>query len=79
MIAAQAVFAGGADAAVTISTAATQNMSCPGGVCSPTAASAVLNVNDLTTMLASGNVTVNTGTGSLPAQVEDIIASLGSE
>jgi hypothetical protein len=35
----------------------------------------VLNVNDLTTMLASGSVTVNTGTGSLPAQVEDIIVA----
>src|ERR1700733_10116591 len=57
--------AGSADAAVTISTAATSNMSCVSGVCSPTAKDAVLNVSDLTTMLASGNVTVNTATGSL--------------
>jgi len=64
-----------ASAAVTVSTAATQNMSCSGGVCSPTAANAVLNVGDLTSMLASSNVTVNTGTGSLPAQVEDIIVA----
>ena len=48
-----------AHAAVTISSAATSNMSCTSGVCSPTAANAVLNVGDLTTMLASGNVTVN--------------------
>ena len=64
-----------AHAAVTISSAATSNMSCTGGVCSPTAKNAVLNVGDLTTMLASGSVSVNTGTGSLPAQVEDIIVA----
>jgi len=64
-----------AHAAVTISSAATSNMSCSGGVCSPTAANAVLNVGDLTSMLASGNVTVNTGTGSLAQQVEDILVA----
>jgi hypothetical protein len=63
------------EAAVTISSASTQNMTCSGGVCSPTAADAVLNVTDLTTMLASGNVTVNTGSGSLAQQVEDIIVA----
>jgi hypothetical protein len=61
-----------AHAAVTISSAATSNVSCVSGVCSPTAANAVLNVGDLTSMLASGSVTVNTGTGSLAAEVEDI-------
>jgi hypothetical protein len=64
-----------AQAAVTISTAATSNMSCVSGVCTPTATNAVLNVNDLTTMLGSGNVEVNTGTGSLAQQVEDIIVA----
>jgi hypothetical protein len=64
-----------ATAAVTISTDATSNMSCVSGVCTPTAADAVLNVGDLTTMLASGNVTVNTGTGSLAQQVQDIIVA----
>jgi hypothetical protein len=64
-----------ATAAVTISTDATANMNCVSGVCTPTAADAVLNVGDLTGMLASGNVTVNTGTGSLPQQVEDIIVA----
>jgi GLUG motif-containing protein len=48
-------------AAVTISTAATSNMSCASGVCTPTAANAVLNVTDLENMLASANLTVNTG------------------
>jgi hypothetical protein len=66
-----------AHGAVTISSAATSNMSCTSGVCSPAAATAVLNVGDLTTMLASGNVTVNTGTGSLAAQVEDIVVAAG--
>jgi hypothetical protein len=62
-------------AAVTISTSVTQNMICESGVCTPTAANAVLNVGDLTTMLAGGNVTVNTGTGSLAQQVQDIVVA----
>ena len=35
-------------------------MTCSGGVCSPTASSAVLNVQDLAAMLASGSATVTT-------------------
>jgi hypothetical protein len=62
-------------AAVTISTAATSNMSCVSGVCTPTAKKAVLNVGDLTTMLGSGNVVVNTGSGTLAQQVKDIVVS----
>ncbi|HEY5048439.1 MAG TPA: GLUG motif-containing protein [Rhizomicrobium sp.] len=50
-----------ADASVTISTAATRNMNCSGGVCSPTGKTAFLNVSTLETMLASGNATVTTG------------------
>jgi hypothetical protein len=53
-----------AHADVMISTAPTQNMSCSGGVCSPTAPSAVLNARDLATMLASGDVKVTTGSGA---------------
>jgi hypothetical protein len=60
-----------AQADVTISTAATQNMSCSGGVCGPTAKKAVLNVGDLETMLASGNVEVTT-TGS-GVQADNIV------
>jgi hypothetical protein len=66
-----------AHAAVTISTAATQNINCSSGICTPTAANAVLNVNDLTTLLASSNVTVNTGAGSLGASVDDIVVAAG--
>lgn len=53
-----------AHADVVISSGATQNMSCSNGVCAPTATSAVLNVGDLESMLASGNLEVTTtGTG----------------
>ncbi|HEX3431633.1 MAG TPA: GLUG motif-containing protein [Rhizomicrobium sp.] len=55
--------AASAHAAIIISTAATQNMSCTGGICAPTATDAVLNVTDLENLLASGNLTVTT-TGS---------------
>jgi hypothetical protein len=57
--------AGAAQASVTISTNATKNMSCSAGVCSPTAKKAVLNVNDLTAMLAAGDVKVTTGAGAV--------------
>ena len=50
-------------ASVIVSSAQTENMSCAGGVCAPTATDAILNVSDLETMLASGNVEVTT-TGS---------------
>ena len=44
-------------------TKATQDMTCAGGVCTPTAAEAVLNAGDLEGLLGSGNVEVTT-TGS---------------
>lgn len=56
---------------IMISTAQTQNMTCSGGVCTPTTVAAVLNVGDLQTMLASGNVEVTT-TGS-GVQANDIV------
>lgn len=43
---------------VVVSTASTSNIACSGGVCTPTARKAVLNVTDLANMLASGDVTV---------------------
>jgi hypothetical protein len=61
-------------AAVTISTAATSNMSCASGVCTPTARNAVLNVSQLESMLSSSSVTVNTA-GAL-ASVIDVKAAL---
>jgi hypothetical protein len=47
-----------ANAAVEISSKATQNMTCTGGVCTPTAKKSVLNIGDLANLLASGNTTV---------------------
>ncbi len=62
-------------AAVTISSAATKNMVCASGVCSPNHKTAVLNITDLQNLLAASNVTVTTGSGSLAAQTLDIIVN----
>lgn len=77
LLAAECSGATAARAAVTISTDQTQNMDCSGGVCTPTAQVAVLNVNDLETLLASSSVQVNTGSGMLAQEVEDIMVSSG--
>src|ERR1700723_3153919 len=66
-------FASTACADVTISPGQTLNMSCSGGVCAPTAKKAVLNVGDLETLLASGNVEVTT-TGS-GVQADSIVTN----
>ncbi|HEY1613589.1 MAG TPA: hypothetical protein VGF97_07865 [Rhizomicrobium sp.] len=63
-------------AAVTLSSAPTANMSCSAGVCAPTAVDAVLNVGDLQTLLASGNVTVTTMGSGVQANSIDITAAL---
>jgi len=68
--------ASSAHAAVTISAAATANVTCSGGICAPTAKNAVLNVGDLETLLAAGSVTVTTtGTGVQASNI-DIKAAL---
>ena len=54
-------FGSASHAAVTISNAKTHNMSCSGGICSPTKKNATLNVGDLQTMLAASDVTVTAG------------------
>jgi hypothetical protein len=41
---------------IVISSAPTNNVTCSSGTCTPTSSSAVLNVNDLQTLLASGSV-----------------------
>src|SRR5215469_12483566 len=63
-----------ARAAVVISSAQTQNMNCSNGLCVPTAASAILNVNDLLTLLAAGSTEVMT-TGANGVQANDIVVS----
>ncbi|HEX3944410.1 MAG TPA: hypothetical protein VHW69_10015 [Rhizomicrobium sp.] len=52
-----------AQANIAISSEPTHDMECDAGVCTPTAKEAVLNVDDLTSMLASGDVTVQGGDG----------------
>ena len=74
-LAAMIALASPSQASVTISTGTTENMNCSGGVCQPTASSAVLNVADLETLLASGATTVTT-TGS-GVQADDILVTSG--
>jgi len=66
-----------AQGAVTISSKPTVNMSCSGGVCSPTAADAVLNAGDLETLLASGDTEVTTK-GPNGEQATDIVVNAAS-
>jgi len=62
-----------ARADIVISSAATSNVTCASGVCTPSAPDAVLNVGDLETMLASGNVKL--AAAGEPVDV-DVAASL---
>jgi len=50
--------------ALLISSGATTDVTCLNGTCKATASDAVLNVGELQTLLASGNVTVTTGSQS---------------
>lgn len=67
-----ALLATSAQADVTISSAATKNMTCSGGICTPTANNANLSVSDLESKLKSGSVTVTT-TGSGSVQAKNIV------
>jgi hypothetical protein len=60
-----------AHAGVSISNKPTQNMDCQAGVCTATAQKAVLNVGDLQGMLASGDVTVKTGSLANSIEIND--------
>ncbi len=64
-----------ADAAVVISSGVTFEISCNSGVCTPTADNALLNVKQLESMLASGDVTVNSSpnTGGYDIDVDHAI------
>jgi len=55
------LISGPASAAVTISTDPTSKMHCTAGVCTPTAADAVLNVKKLAHLLSAGSVTIESG------------------
>ncbi len=65
-----------ARADVVISSAQTANIACSAGVCSPTAANAVLNVGDLESLLASGAVEVTTTGAAVQANNIKINAPL---
>ena len=54
-----------AHAALVVSKAPTSNVSCVSGICSATAADAVLNAGDLKHMLASGDVTLQSGASAM--------------
>src|ERR1051325_4330467 len=60
-IALSALAVASAKADLAISSKPTENVSCAAGVCTATAKKAVLNVDDLTAILASGDVAVSTG------------------
>lgn len=62
--------AASAQADVFISRQPTSNMSCSAGFCTPTAATAILNVSQLESLLASGSVTITTA----GAEASDIIS-----
>jgi hypothetical protein len=62
-----------ASADVTISHYATKRMSCSAGVCTPTAATANLNVGDLQTMLAASSVTVKSSAAAPDIRVTDAL------
>jgi len=55
------LWAGYAQAAFVVSTAATSNVNCSGGVCTATAANAVLNAHDLMVSLAHGDTKLVSG------------------
>lgn len=59
-----------ASADLSISGGATSNVSCSNGVCTATAKVAVLNVGDLTNLLAVGNLEVATGAGGPDIRVD---------
>ena len=61
LVAALLLSSAAARADLAISNKPTQNMSCDNGVCTATAKKAVLNVGELQTMLATGDVLVKTG------------------
>jgi hypothetical protein len=80
LVSALCLLAAPSAANVIISDAATAKMTCAGGVCSPTATDAVLNVQDLEALLASGNATVTTtgaGVQAVNIHARNVINSVG--
>lgn len=67
-----------AQADLTISTNATSNIVCASGVCTPTKKGANLNVTQLQTLLASGNVKVTTASSNANFIIIDAALSWAS-
>jgi len=67
-----------AHAAITISAKPTRNMSCSAGTCTPTAKNAILNVSDLAGMLASGDVTVASGSKAKEIEIDAALSWIGA-
>jgi hypothetical protein len=63
-----------AQASMVISDKPTKNVSCSSGICSATARKAVLNVNELAGMLASGDVTLTSGSLAQDIQIGDALS-----
>ena len=59
-----------ASAALKISSKPTQNVSCAAGMCTATAKKAVLNVGDLASMLATGNLKVASGNQAQDIEID---------
>ena len=70
MLAGLAMAASAAQAEVSITNHATQNMTCSDGVCSPTAKRAYLNVKDLQKLLKHADIKVTTGAGAVTMGVD---------
>jgi hypothetical protein len=61
-------------AAVTISSKATENITCnAAGTCTPTKKNAVLNATDLMNLLATSSIDINTGPAVLAAETSNIV------
>jgi hypothetical protein len=69
-IAALCAIAVAAHADVKIAGQATRNMICSAGTCSPTSKNAVLNASDLANMLASGDVSVQSGSMAMDIDID---------
>jgi hypothetical protein len=65
---------GSADAALVISNDPTSNVICASGTCTATAADAVLNATDLAGMLATSNVTVQSGSLAQDIDIETSVS-----
>ncbi|MBV9993389.1 MAG: hypothetical protein JOZ72_19105 [Alphaproteobacteria bacterium] len=63
-----------AEAALVVSDDATSNVQCGAGICTATAADAVLNVHDLKVALAAGDLTVSAGSDAADISIDTQLA-----